>query len=217
MYLDDAKMREFMTHLRENTRTPPKMIGEHIRMKLRELFENTFGLENKNALHKLYPYRTLKKGVDRGVKELKEDLSRGDVFLTLVNGEPASLGCIEKFHYDYKDGRPVYELAKGVTLPKFKWGKLNKKNTDMRFEEIRKRHPDSPIMFYTRSEALKKRYRLLSQWEEIGEHGVLEQFNVGREVTPEEIAALKKECAETGYTAFLFDPMKQEKEQIGDR
>lgn len=183
-------------------------------MQVREALDATvdehLGKHLKKALDHLHPARTRNQESQETFEGLMKNIAEGNAFVLFVNGEPSATASLQKYRFQLKDGREVYEVAKAVTFPEFEGKKLGGRIMKVAFDTIREKYPDAPVMLITKNEKIKRKYRKLG-WKELDIRGMNETFNRleqqrAQGITDDERIRRDAGWDHYGYRLFLFDP-----------
>lgn len=212
--LSKEQIRQFSDILSQHNFDTPPIPAQKIRMRARETIDAAIGghlgEHFKAALNHLHPARTRNQESQETFDGFMQNIAEGNAFVLLVNGEPAATASLQKYRFQLKDGREVYEVAKAVTFPEFEGRKLGGRIMKVAFDSIREKYPDAPVMLITKNEKMKRKYRKLG-WRELDIRGMNATFNRleqqrAQGITDDERVKRDAGWDRYGYCLFLFDP-----------
>lgn len=213
--LDRPEMKDLVQNLIEHTATKEKVMGAEIRANIRNsllgvrqrLWENCPRLGELGFLAKVidrvYPAYTMKEHFEGSMRSIKGVVEKGQAFGIEVDGKLVAISAYRKFG-DNPDGREIYELTKGSTLPEFRGRHYGDMINQEIFREINGISPEALVTTVTANKDLKAKLTAT---------GVFKEYSL---LAPDFIAKLFREkvgdegevrrMEEKGSRIYLFDP-----------
>ena len=146
------------------------------------------------------------KEIERDMARIDKMLEDGHFFVLTVDGKAAGMIGFETYNKLESDGRDVFMGTMLLVLPEFRKQGLAKRLSDYAYADFQAKHPDAPMMSYTRNKMVKEAHRKMD-WEEVGEAGalILEGHQDAVDADPKR---WRKRKEKLGWTAFFYDPKK---------
>ncbi|MGR9100947.1 MAG: hypothetical protein ACU826_10305 [Gammaproteobacteria bacterium] len=137
---------------------------------------------------------------DRALNDAEKLLDRGDFAVLKRKGEIIAAGAY-KLGGITDDGREIFELTKFITLPEYRGNGYFGVVREALIRRIRERHPDAPIMTFTKNRTVIHRC-LFQGWKPLSMEGYSAAARrIGRTgIGPNDMAALEH------WRGFIFDP-----------
>lgn len=209
-----------MDTLTSHTHDAPKMIAQGVRSRAKEALMPLADIIGKSVpkagdfvrrtAEVIYPHHTQKGEARWYLEKFKQDIAAGNTYILTVDGKVASTISVEEWRYKLKDGRSLYEFAKGVTLPEFEGHHYIDLVTAQAAASHMEKNPKAPFISVTKNPKVKRKC-LASGFRELGIKEVNEMTNrLDRQrsegSSDEDIAKRDAVWDREGYNAYLLDP-----------
>ncbi len=161
--------------------------------------------EDRDAI---YVQEKINEHVQGVLEKIRLQAADGNTIIVTVDGVPAATCSYKKMLSKFHDGRDVYEIDAGVTLPEpqFKGLRLTQKAQQFIFEKIRRDFPDAPITITTKHPFVKS---WLTGWHKGGANDKLRILRSNITFTEDELRTREEEWIRHNWEFFWFDPLEK--------
>jgi predicted GNAT family N-acyltransferase len=145
-------------------------------------------------------------GIGEMAERLLDEVKSGAATVVLEDGNLAAYTSIFQ-RGALPDGRVIYEIGNGVTLPRYRGKRYIRKSIETAIASAREMYPHNPISALTKSSSLKRIFDSKG-WLQVGAYDFLQFINPGQPISHSSMIVKMKEKSweKNGWTYYLFDP-----------